>query len=108
MHHITSYGGLKEEASFQRAIAQSPGFHPVPGNAEQEAMYAKTLASASQITGKNIISLSGPRGLSEADLYYTNCLVVAISIYGLFSYGPVVDGKIVPRPSRGTSSDWPI
>ncbi|RFU79745.1 alpha beta-hydrolase [Trichoderma arundinaceum] len=97
MHHITSYGGLKEGVSFQRAIAQSPGFHPVPGNAQQEAMYAKTLASASQITGKNITSLSGLRGLSEADLYYTNCLVVAISIYGLFSYGPVVDGKFVPQ-----------
>ncbi|KAL7951249.1 Alpha/Beta hydrolase protein [Trichoderma barbatum] len=97
MHHITSYGGRKEEVSFQRAIAQSPGFHPAPGNAQQEAMYAKTLASASQITGKNITSLSGLRGLSEADLYYTNYLVVATSIYGLFSYGPAVDGDFVPR-----------
>ncbi|EHK19929.1 uncharacterized protein TRIVIDRAFT_193306 [Trichoderma virens Gv29-8] len=97
MHHITSYGGLKEGVPFQRAIAQSPGFQPMPGSVQQKALYTKTLASASQITGKNITSLSQLRGLSEADLYYTNYLVVATSAYGLFSYGPVVDGKLVPR-----------
>lgn len=97
MHQITAYGGLKGKVPFRQAIPQSPGFLPVPGTIQQEAIYATTLQSASQITGRNITTLQQLRSLSALDLYYTNCLAVAVSPYGQFTYGPVVDGKFVPR-----------
>jgi carboxylesterase type B len=97
MHQITAYGGLKGKVPFQQAIPQSPGFQPVPGAIQQEAIFAKTLKSASQITGRNISTLRQLRNLSASDLYYTNCLAIADPGYGLFEYGPVVDGKFAPR-----------
>lgn len=97
MHQVTAYGGLKGKVPFHQAIPQSPGFQPIPGTIQQEAIYAKTLQSASQITGRNITTLQQLRSLSALDLYYTNCLAVAVPSYGLFTYGPVVDGKFVPR-----------
>jgi carboxylesterase type B len=97
MHQITAYGGLKGKVPFHQAIPQSPGFQPIPGTTQQEAIYAQALQSASQITGRNITTLQQLRGLSALDLYYANCLAVAAPPYGLFTYGPVVDGKFVPR-----------
>jgi carboxylesterase type B len=97
MHQITAYGGLKGKVPFHQAIPQSPGFQPIPGAIQQESIFAKTLRSASQITGRNITTLQELRNLSALDLYYTNCLAIAVPIYGLFTYGPVVDGKFVPR-----------
>jgi carboxylesterase type B len=96
-HQIIAYGGLKGRVPFHQAIPQSPGFQPIPGTIQQEAIYDKTLQSASQITGRNITTLQQLRGLSALDLYYTNCLAVAVPLYGLFTYGPVVDGQFVPR-----------
>ena len=96
MHQITAYGGLKGKVPFHQAIPQSPGFLPIPDIIQQDAIYAKTLQSASQITGRNITTLQQLRSLSTSDLYYTNCLAVAVPPYGLFTYGPVVDGKFVP------------
>ena len=75
----------------------SPGFQPIPGSVQQEAIFTLTLQSASQIVGRNITTLQELRGLSATDLYYTNCLAIAVPTYGLFTYGPVVDGKFTPR-----------
>ena len=97
MHQVTAYGGLKGKVPFQQAIAQSPGYQPIPGSVQQESIFRKTLQSASQITGRNISTLQELRGLSALDLYYTNCLAIAVPTYGLFTYGPVVDGKFAPR-----------
>ncbi|KIM96619.1 hypothetical protein OIDMADRAFT_170366 [Oidiodendron maius Zn] len=97
MHQITAYGGLKGKVPFQQAIAQSPGYQPIPGCVQQESIFQKTLQSASQITGRNISTLRELRSLSALDLYYTNCLAIAVPTYGLFTYSPVVDGKFAPR-----------
>jgi carboxylesterase type B len=97
MHQITAYGGLKGKVPFQWAIPQSPMLQPIPGTIQQEAIYTKTLQSASQITGRNITTLQQLRSLSASKLYYTNCLAVAVPPYGLFTFGPALDGKFAPR-----------
>jgi carboxylesterase type B len=94
-HHIIAYGGSRKPL-FQQAILQSPGFKPRPDLAEQERTFQKTLSYASLVAGKSITTAQQLRELSFLELYYTNYMLVGSSTYGDFSFGPVVDGLLVP------------
>jgi carboxylesterase type B len=94
-HHITGYAGNRKSI-FQQAILQSPGFKPKPDLQEQERLFQKTLSYASLVSAKTIATTQELRELSFLDLYYTNYLLVQSSTYGDFTFGPVVDGLLVP------------
>ncbi|KAL7815507.1 alpha/beta-hydrolase [Trichoderma gracile] len=94
MHHITAWGGSKP-APFRRAIPQSAGIVPVPGNREQEQTFNEFLALL------NVSTLNEARALPSSELMAANLKQVAAAPYGAFSYGPVVDGTFVPgMPSK--------
>ncbi|MCJ1367175.1 hypothetical protein MMC16_006307 [Acarospora aff. strigata] len=90
MHQITAFGGLHGPAPFQQAIPQSPGFGPVPGNLQQEQLFLDFLRTA------NVSSIQEARKLSTEALIMANLIQVGRSRYGVFDYGPVVDGLFVP------------
>ncbi|EGR50072.1 uncharacterized protein TRIREDRAFT_105247 [Trichoderma reesei QM6a] len=94
MHQITAWGGSKP-APFRRAIPQSAGLVPVPGNREQEQTFNDFLALL------NVSTLNEARALPSSALLAANLKQVAAAPYGSFSYGPVVDGTFVPgMPSK--------
>jgi carboxylesterase type B len=89
MHHITSYGG-KGSIPFQQAIPQSPAFQPtVP--AQSQAFFEAVVGNASLVTKSPITSANELRQLPFEVLYAANTLVTALSPYGEFTFGPVVD-----------------
>lgn len=89
MHHITSYGG-KGVIPFQQAIPQSPGFLPYTPVSSKE-VFSVVLGNASLIAQRNVSSANDLRNLSFEQLFTTNILTTALSVYGQFTYGPVVD-----------------
>lgn len=91
MHQITAFGGGKGPVPFQQAVPQSPGWFPMSSQTMQEDAYRKFL----QLT--NSTSLADLRALSsEAVIRANKQQVIYDSAYGLFTYGPVVDGNFVP------------
>lgn len=100
MHQVTAYGGLKPRASFSQAILQSPGVLPVVTKAAQEAIYQKTLPHASLVTGQNITTVQQLRGLTAEQVYAVNYITIAQSPHGIFTFGPSIDGQIVPELPR--------
>jgi carboxylesterase type B len=77
-------------APFNRAIIQSPGFLPLVSYVQQEQLLETflTLAGAS--------SLTDARKLPTEALQAANRRQVGDSIYGSFTFGPTVDGDIIP------------
>lgn len=76
---------------FQRAIPQSPGFDPVGTNAAAENITNNFFA----VLGVN--SLEEARQKSSAEVILANTIQVGYSFpFGSFTYGPMVDGVIVP------------
>ncbi|KUJ09769.1 alpha/beta-hydrolase [Mollisia scopiformis] len=97
MHQITAYGGAIGSAPFSQAILQSPGFPPVPGDAEQEATFQSVLTQAQSLIASNITDVAALRDVDFDTLAGLNTIVVARSApYGTFTFGPVVDGTFVP------------
>lgn len=97
MHQITAYGGTNGSAPFAQAILQSPGFAPIPGDAEQEATFNNVLSTAQSLITPNITSLAALRALDFTTLAGLNSVVVARTYpYGTFTFGPTVDGLFVP------------
>lgn len=97
MHQITAYGGAQGSAPFSQAILQSPGFPPVPGNAEQEATFQSVLTQAQSLISSDITDVAALRDVDFETLAGLNTIVVARSApYGTFTFGPVVDGTFVP------------
>jgi carboxylesterase type B len=97
MHHITSYGG-KGSLPFQRAIPQSPAFEPTLP-VEATAYLSEVLGNASLIANTTITTPAQLRLLPFEVLYLVNVIVVALSPYSSFTFGPVVDpspGSYVP------------
>jgi carboxylesterase type B len=94
-HHITAHGG-NGKALFQQAILQSPGFKPDADFAEQESTFQNTLSYASLVASKSVSTAQQLRELSFSELYQINYLIVGSSPYGEFTFGPVVDGLLVP------------
>lgn len=97
MHQITAYGGANGPAPFSQAILQSPGFPPVPGDAEQEVTFQSVLNQAQSLISSNVTDVAALRDLDFDTLAGLNTIVVARSApYGTFTFGPVVDGTFVP------------
>lgn len=90
LHQITAFGGLQGPAPFQQAVLQSPGFQSLASNQQQELIYEAYLKLL------NVSSVAEARKLSYSTLQKANILQVGGSSYGLFTYGPVVDGLIAP------------
>lgn len=97
MHQITAYGGDKGSAPFSQAVLQSPGFPPVPGDAEQVATYNNVLTQAQSLISTDVTDVATLRALDFTTLAGLNSVVIAKSSpYGTFTFGPVVDGLFVP------------
>lgn len=91
MHQITAFGGLKGQAPFQQAVMQSPGFQLVPGSFQQQQVFDAFLKLL------NVSTISEARQLPSSALIAANLAQVGLqSAYGLFTYGPVVDGLFTP------------
>lgn len=94
MHQITAYGGLKP-VSFRRAIPQSSGMLPVPGNREQEQAFQEFLSLL------NVTTLNEARALPSSALLAANAKQIGNAPYGGFIFGPAVDGSFAPGiPSK--------
>jgi carboxylesterase type B len=96
MHQITAYGGLTGPVPFQRAILQSPGFQPNPGNNFQEEIFKMVLTNASLLANTSVTSVQDLRKLPLSILTQVNDLVIEASNYGTYTFGPSVDGSFVP------------
>jgi cholinesterase len=96
MHQITAFGGLSGKAPFQQAILQSPAFQAITSNALQETTFDSVLSYASSLSGTTISSLDQLRQLPSSVLQTVNTIVVGLSSYGQFTFGPTVDGLIAP------------
>jgi carboxylesterase type B len=88
MHQITSHGGLKP-LPFQKAVLQSPGFQPYPGNWQQDQLLQTFLSDL------NISTIDEARDLPYEVLQASNINLVSISPYGSFTFAPTVDGSFV-------------
>jgi carboxylesterase type B len=78
-------------APFQKAIIQSPGFLPQPSPKTQQAVFDQFLSVA------KVKSLSEARALDTKALIAANALQIGrYALYGLFIYGPTVDGVFAP------------
>ncbi|UKZ97137.1 uncharacterized protein TrAFT101_011905 [Trichoderma asperellum] len=89
MHHITAYGGQKP-ALFRRAIPQSAGLVPMPGNRAQEQAFDDFPSIL------NVTTLDEARDMPSSALLAANMKQVGNAPYGTFIYGPTVDGSFVP------------
>ncbi|KAF2148643.1 carboxylesterase family protein-like protein [Myriangium duriaei CBS 260.36] len=89
LHQITAYGGQKQ-APFKQAVLQSPGFQGSVSTYQQEIVFQNFLTAA------NVTTLAEARKLSYLEVQKANFLTTAVSVYGTFGYGPVVDGTFVP------------
>jgi carboxylesterase type B len=94
-HQITAYGGLNGRAPFKKAIMQSPAWANIPSAHQQEAAYTKFLEIL------NVKTLDEARNLPSLQLRMANAIQVAMSAYGQFTFGPLVDGVFTPAlPQR--------
>lgn len=90
MHHITSYGGKGGSLPFQQAIPQSPAFQVVVPE-QSKVIFTEVLGNASILTNKTITSADELRALPYDTLATLNTLMVGMSSYGSFTFGPVID-----------------
>ncbi|KAF2789984.1 alpha/beta-hydrolase [Melanomma pulvis-pyrius CBS 109.77] len=92
LHQITAYGGKPpRKTPFQKAIIQSPGFLPQPSPQLQQEVFDQFLSVA------NVKSLKEARALDSQALIRANSLQIGrFALYGLFIYGPTVDGVFAP------------
>lgn len=90
MHQITAFGNLNGPAPFQQAVLQSPGFQNIVSTLQQEQTFETFLSLL------NVSTIEEARRLPSSALIEANLIQVANSSYGLFTYGPVVDGLFAP------------
>ncbi|KEF54355.1 uncharacterized protein A1O9_09521 [Exophiala aquamarina CBS 119918] len=94
-HQITAYGG-DSNAPFRQAILQSPGWQPNPNPGFQKSLIDYALGNASLLTQKVASTVEDLRGLSFQEVALLNSVIVGRSPYGIYTFGPVVDGSFVP------------
>lgn len=92
VHQITAYGG-DVRAPFDQAIVLSPAWQ---FNLNLTAAYKATMDEATKETLTTITTVAQLKALTEAQLKSINQNVVFTATYGLFIYGPGVDGTFVP------------
>jgi carboxylesterase type B len=101
LYHITAYGGSDCKPDFQQASLNSIATNQPLFKAQQDENLQLVFKTASALTNSSITTISHLRSLSLPVLYYTNALIVENSLYGLFTYGPVIDGSLIPDlPSK--------
>lgn len=89
LHHITAGGGREFTPVFDKAVIQSAGFFPQPDPTYDDRIYQKYL------------NLTGAKDLDElvrmntSILQDANARMTFDSPYGIFNFGPTVDGKFV-------------
>ena len=89
MHQITAYGE-GGAAPFEQAIIQSPGFFPIVSNHQLEQIFNDYLSLL------NVDAIEEARQLPFSELQRANVQQVEASPYGLYTFGPAVDGNFVP------------
>ncbi|KAF5525024.1 Carboxylesterase patB [Colletotrichum aenigma] len=89
VHHITAYGGLKP-APFARAIPLSAGWIPVTSQYEQDNSTNSFLQSL------NVTSVQEAQNSSTEEVILANAKAVGSSKWISTTYGPVIDGGLVP------------
>lgn len=89
MHYITAYGGLKP-APFARALPMSAGWIPVTSQYEQENS-ANTF-----LQFLNVSNIQQAQNASTEEIFLANAKAVGSSKWITTTYGPVVDGGLVP------------
>lgn len=88
-------GGAFDDPPFSGAIAEYPWWQPLMNGSTQELQYAAVLKLA------NCTTIQCLRSLSSAQLQQVNTLSMNSTYpspgygYGVFNYGPVVDGNFV-------------
>lgn len=93
LHHITS--NYQERPVFKSAIIQSPGFFPAPDQSVHDKTYQEFLRSTNSKDFEELLKADTKVLMqANADMTYK-------SNYGLFKFGPTVDGYQVPDlPSK--------
>ncbi|KAE8350345.1 Alpha/Beta hydrolase protein [Aspergillus coremiiformis] len=95
LHQLTAYKALQGPSLFQQAILQSPAWEPNHDTDKQEETFRQYLRLL------NVSTVNEARQLPSEKLIAANALQVSSSLYGTFTYGPVVDGIFVPDlPSK--------
>ncbi|KAI8167090.1 Carboxylesterase [Colletotrichum sp. SAR 10_71] len=89
VHHITAYGGLKP-APFARAIPLSAGWIPVTSQYEQEN------STNSFLQLLNVTTVEEAQNSSTEEAILANAKAVGSSKWISTTYGPVIDGGLVP------------
>lgn len=91
MHHITSFGGVKEAPAFSQAILFSPAFAPALTD------YIPTMTLGDLMQMVNVSSLDELRSLPSDTLIAANALqIYSHAPYGSNMYGPSLDGSFMP------------
>ena len=91
MFHITANGGSGEPIPFSRAIMQSPTFYPRPPNDPRPENITQSILALTKST-----TLNDLREIPSSILQKVNKEVVGELLYGLFTFGPLVDGCYIP------------
>jgi carboxylesterase type B len=91
-HQVTAFGG-KRGYPFRRAIAQAPAF--VPEGPKQAVLQEKTARDYLRLAG--VHNITEARQLNSSTIIDANSMQIANAPYGLFVYGPVVDGTFAPK-----------
>ncbi|KAI9795715.1 MAG: hypothetical protein M1833_006884 [Piccolia ochrophora] len=90
----TAYGGEKDTRLFKRIISQSPFIVNITKSQQKRAF--KDFLNA-----LNVSSIANAKQLPTEDLVSANSKVIEGSAYGTFTFGPVIDGGLVPEyPSK--------
>jgi carboxylesterase type B len=93
MHHITSYGGRNDlRPPFKQAILESPGFIPQPDEGVDDSTYKQFL----NLTGAKDLESLQTESMDSKMLMEANAIMTYNSSYGIFKFGPTVDGSYVP------------
>jgi hypothetical protein len=80
---------------FQQAIPQSPAFQTfIPE--QSEALFSQVLRNASELSNMTVSTADDLRALPFESLFALNAILVGLSNYGSFFFGPVID----PTPGQ--------
>lgn len=96
LHHITAGGGESSyQPNFEKAILQSSGFFPQPNSSHDDYIYSEYL----RLTGAK--DLNELQDVNSSILQAANAKMTYDSPYGIFNFGPTIDGDFVPDlPSK--------
>ncbi|KAK2629200.1 hypothetical protein QTJ16_000020 [Diplocarpon rosae] len=95
MFQLGAHGG-QDKAPFQQAIIQSPAFNSGTTPVSEEDVFQDVLTYASRVSNTTIASVADLRTLTSEQMHVVNYVASALSPFGIYPVGPVVDGTMVP------------